>query len=187
MALVAVDAGADAIGFVLSDSPRRIAAEQAAEIAAVLPALVARVAVFRRTDEPGLAEALTVFDPDWVQAEGDGAALPEPFRRRHLPVLRAWAPGRATSPFFLMEGRKSGEGVRADWGQAAAAARQGRMILAGGLDPANVGEAIRQVRPWGVDVSSGVESARGVKDEALIREFLAAVRREEQRDERNEL
>jgi phosphoribosylanthranilate isomerase len=77
---------------------------------------------------------------------------------------------------FVYEGSSSGRGERVDWQIAAAIAKKGRMILAGGLDADNVVEAIERVMPWGVDVSSGVESAPGVKDPDLIHAFVAAVR-----------
>ena len=77
---------------------------------------------------------------------------------------------------FVYEGADSGTGQTVDWSRAAEVAASGRMILAGGLTPGNVGAAIAAVRPWGVDVSSGVESAPGKKDENLIREFIGAVR-----------
>jgi phosphoribosylanthranilate isomerase len=77
---------------------------------------------------------------------------------------------------FLYEGRCSGSGETVEWGLAATLARRGRMILAGGLDAANVGEAIARVRPFGVDVSSAVESAPGKKDPRKIRAFINAAR-----------
>jgi phosphoribosylanthranilate isomerase len=77
---------------------------------------------------------------------------------------------------FVYEGAESGAGETVDWSRAAGIAERGSMILAGGLTPGNVAEAITRVRPWGVDVSSGVESERGVKDSELIRQFIGAVR-----------
>ncbi len=77
---------------------------------------------------------------------------------------------------FVYEGPVSGAGATVDWEAAARLARGGRMILAGGLDAGNVGDAISQARPWGVDVSSGVESAPGIKDREKIRQFINAVR-----------
>jgi phosphoribosylanthranilate isomerase len=80
----------------------------------------------------------------------------------------------------LIEGARSGMGERADWSAAARLARATQLVLAGGLHPANVAEAVRDVRPFGVDVSSGVERERGVKDAALIGEFIRAARAAEQ-------
>jgi phosphoribosylanthranilate isomerase len=76
----------------------------------------------------------------------------------------------------LLEGATSGRGERADWAQARALAARCELVLAGGLDPGNVGEAIRAVGPFGVDVSSGVERSHGVKDPVRIREFIRAAR-----------
>jgi phosphoribosylanthranilate isomerase len=98
-----------------------------------------------------------------------------------LPVLRSGAahPG-PLPPRCLFESPSSGSGERADWTAAVRVARTSQLVLAGGLDPSNVGEAVRAVRPFGVDVSSGVESGRGVKDAARIREFIRAARGAEQ-------
>jgi len=180
IALAAAEAGADALGFVFADSPRRIEPARAAEIAAVVPPFVSRVAVFRRIDASALAAALDVFAADWVQGEGPSGCLPRQLERRFLPVLRDTA-GCALPHSFVLEGSASGVGARADWAAAAAAARSARVVLAGGLHPDNVEEAIRQVRPWAVDVSSGVERTLGKKDPGLIRAFVAAVRRAEVR------
>jgi phosphoribosylanthranilate isomerase len=76
----------------------------------------------------------------------------------------------------LFESGRSGAGERADWSAAAGIARRTALVLAGGLDPGSVAEAVRTVRPFGVDVSSGVERERGVKDAALVREFIRAAR-----------
>ena len=175
----AVAAGADAIGFVFhAGSPRNVSPGRARQLAAAVPAGVRRVAVTLHPGRELVATVLAEFVPDaWQTDAGDFAAfdLPEPVER--WPVLRA---GRAVPeplpPRFLFEGARSGRGEVADWSQAAALARAGELILGGGLDPGNVGEAVRRVRPFGVDVSSGVESAPGCKDPARIRDFVAAVR-----------
>ena len=94
------------------------------------------------------------------------------------PVYRDGAanlPG-VSAATYLFEGPVSGSGETVDWGRAAALSRHGNMILAGGLSPANVAAAIEAVRPFGVDVSSGVESAPGRKDARLIQQFIAAAR-----------
>jgi phosphoribosylanthranilate isomerase len=88
----------------------------------------------------------------------------------------------AAAPQALFEAPVSGAGKQADWGRAAELARTTRLMLAGGLDPANVTAAIRQVAPWGVDVSSGVEVRRGVKDKDKIAAFIEAVRKTENID-----
>jgi phosphoribosylanthranilate isomerase len=82
---------------------------------------------------------------------------------------------------YLYEGAQSGAGETVDWQRAAVLARTGRMVLAGGLTPANVDTAVRVANPWGVDVSSGVESAPGIKDPGRIQEFIGAARAAEQK------
>lgn len=176
--------GVDAVGFVFAASDRRIAPSEARRIAADLPGAVERVAVFRLAPLDEVRRALDVFPADRVQIEPERALLTE-FGPRLLPVLHddgsleARAAGLdPEQPVVLEAAGRGGRGVRPDWTHAAALARQRPVILAGGLDPDNVATAIRTVRPWGVDVSSGVENARGVKSVARIEAFVAAARRE---------
>lgn len=178
----AVAAGADAVGFVFADSPRRISIERAREITRGLPARVIRVAVMRHPTQAEVDEVLAAFAPDWLQTDAADFArldispgiVPLPVFR-DAPMLDAAA--LAAAPRVLFEAPVSGAGQRADWVRAAELARSTRLVLAGGLDPANVAAAIRQVAPWGVDVSSGVEARRGVKDRDKIAAFIKAVRR----------
>lgn len=181
----AVDAGADAVGFVFAESPRRVTPQRARELCAGLSPVVIRVAVMRH---PTAAEWQAVaggFEPDWLQTDaGDFAGLEVPERFGKLRVYRdpaaretGAAPG-SDEP-FLFEAAVSGAGVRADWRRAAGLAQGRKLVLAGGLTPDNVREAIATVRPWGVDVSSGVETKRGVKDPGRIAAFLQAVREAE--------
>jgi hypothetical protein len=120
------------------------------------------------------------FAPDWLQAEAaDFARLDVDDRFGRLPVYRdadVPSPADVAAGPVLYESAVSGEGRRADWTRAAELARSCQLVLAGGLTPDNVGEAIGAVRPWGVDVSSGVESKRGVKDPGRIAAFVQAVR-----------
>lgn len=175
----AVAAGADAVGFVFAPSPREITPKRAAELCATVPASVMRVAVMRHPSAALVSDVLDVFAPDWLQTDAvDFAALELPPSCAALPVLRSGgshateiAPTRV-----LFEGAAGGSGVRADWNEARELAHGRELILAGGLDSANVADAIRAVRPWGVDVSSGVERSRGKKDPVKIREFVARVR-----------
>ena len=171
------EAGADAAGFVFAESVRRVSPEFAARLSARLPAGVLRVAVMLHPEPELWHEVLNVFAPDVLQTDaGDFEYLDVPATMRRWPVYRegdvAVEPMAGES--FVYEGRKSGQGATVDWGAAAAIAGRGRMILAGGLDPSNVAGAIRQVRPWGVDTSSGVESAPGRKDPGRIAAFVAA-------------
>lgn len=181
----AVEAGADAVGFVFAESPRRITAEAAAALAALLPAGVLRVAVTRHPSREEWNEVATTLRPDWLQTdEEDFADLALPPGVSALPVYRD-LPGLdvaalARQKRVLFEAGMSGAGCAPDWQRARELAQRTQLVLAGGLDPDNVGTAIALVRPWGVDVSSGVEAQRGVKDSGKIAAFVAAVRRAEQ-------
>jgi phosphoribosylanthranilate isomerase len=173
----AVAAGADAIGFVFAPSPRQVDVPRALELARELPEKMLRVAVMRHPPA-ALAEAVRRdFRPDWVQTDfADVESLPDG-PGTVVPVLRA---GRERPdplpPRLLFEGPVSGSGEVADWAEAADLAGRTDVILAGGLSPENVASAVVRVRPWGVDVSSGVEASRGVKDPAKIHDFIAAAR-----------
>jgi len=179
----AANAGADAVGFVFHDaSPRNLSLEEARALQRAVPAGVERVAVFMHPGQARLDAVLAAIEPDWVQTDAsDLAELSLPAGQRVLPVLRGAAQRLGSLPSrCLFESSSSGSGERADWIAAVRVARMTELILAGGLDPSNVGEAVRAVRPFGVDVSSGVESSRGVKDAARIREFIRAARAAEQ-------
>lgn len=174
----AAAAGADAVGFVFADSVRRVSPAEAREACQDIPAGLLRVAVMRHPGDDEWQRVLAGFAPDVLQTDvGDFAGLEVPDSVRRWPVFREGdtlaAPGDAV---FVYEGAQSGSGTAVDWQRAAQIARRGRMILAGGLAEDNVAAAIRQVRPWGVDVSSGVESLPGRKDHELIHRFIGAVR-----------
>jgi len=175
----AVAAGADALGFVFAPSPREVTPEQAKALCAEVPPHILRVAVMHHPHKEHWQRVLEVFEPSWLQTDAEDfkwIALPQSCLP--LPVYRdAGAP--ADSDLFdrlLYEGTQSGSGRVADWDEARGLARVAEVILAGGLTADNVADAIRFVRPWGVDVSSGVERERGVKDPAKIHEFVARVR-----------
>jgi phosphoribosylanthranilate isomerase len=175
----AAQAGADAVGFVFhEDSPRNLTIESAAALQSHVPAGIERVAVFLHPSQELVDGVLATIHPDWVQTDAeDLATLRLPARQRVLPVLRSGQSRPALLPKrCLLESARSGAGERADWQEAANMAAMTEVVLAGGLDTGNVAEAVRSVRPFGVDVSSGVESARGVKDVVKIREFIRAAR-----------
>ena len=171
-------AGADAIGFVFAPSVRRVSPAEAAVAAAAAPANVQRVAVFLHPTQAELDEVLAGFTPDIVQTDAaDLAALQVPAGVAVLPVVRAGGSRIGLLPTrCLVEGPRSGTGQVADWAAAADYAARTQVVLAGGLHAGNVGAAVQAVRPWGVDVSSGVESAPGIKDAARIHEFVFAAR-----------
>jgi phosphoribosylanthranilate isomerase len=172
------DAGADIAGFVFAESPRRVSPAQAAELADGLPDGIPRVAVMRHPSADEVDEVLSIFRPAFLQTDlHDFTAFQLLNTTRPLPVLRAGRTLPAKLPrLLLFEGPVSGSGELSDWDAAATLARQTKVVLAGGLSPDNVGEAIRKVRPYGVDVSSGVEAEPGIKDPALIARFVEAVR-----------
>jgi phosphoribosylanthranilate isomerase len=184
----AIHAGADAIGFVFAESPRQVTPKRAAQLCRDVSPAIIRVAVMRNPTLDEWRRVADEFAPDWLQTEaGDFARLDLPEGISRLPVFRD-TPDLDMAAFgreelVLFEAAESGQGVQADWRRAAelvagmGADRQ--LVLAGGLTPENVGAAIATVRPWGVDVSSGVESRRGVKDPERIAAFMAAVREAE--------
>ena len=182
----AVAAGADAVGFVFhAASPRHLAAAEARAIATDVPRGIEKVAVFLHPTQAEIDAAIDAVRPDWVQTDAvDLAALLLPAGQRVLPVYRTDRPlpSQAGLPRrFLLESGRSGAGERADWSEAARLAAAGELVLAGGLDAENIADVIAAVRPFGIDVSSGVESSRGVKDPRAIHEFVRAARAAEAR------
>ena len=176
----AAAAGADALGFVFYEqSPRNLSPEAAAQLAAKVPAHVRRVAVMLHPDRELWLEVASRLQPDVLQTDSDDFSYLDVDQGiEKWPVLREGAvPEDAALPdTFVYEGRRSGRGEKVDWQFAAGLARRGRMILAGGLTTANVAAAISEVAPFGVDVSSAVESRPGVKDVAKIEAFIEAAK-----------
>jgi len=170
-------AGANAIGFVFAESLRRVTPWQAREASRMCPAGIMRVAVMRHPSAEEWRYVLDEFGPDALQTDiEDFADLDIPATVMRWPVIREGSDVPDIPEVFLYEGRTSGSGETVDWSRAARIAAGRRMILAGGLDAHNVARAISEVRPWGVDVSSAVESTPGRKDPELIRRFIGAVR-----------
>ena len=172
----ALAARVDAIGFVFSPSVRRVEPAQAAQLAALARGRVSLIAVTVHPPQQLVDEIVRVFKPDALQTDlqdYDSLRLPDTLAR--LTVLRAGvASGAALPRRMLFEGERSGSGEAADWDAASRLARACELILAGGLNAHNVAQAIRAVRPYGVDVSSGVESAPGRKSAQKIAEFVEA-------------
>lgn len=169
---------ADAIGFVFADSVRRVTTQRANELALPARRKVACVAVTRHPTSALINEILRDFKPDILQTDlADIEKLDLPRELAVLPVLRPGPrPLRELPRRILFEGPVSGSGRTTDWDAAAELAQRLEVILAGGLNPRNVGAAIKQVRPSGVDVSSGVEESPGVKNTQMIEQFVAAAR-----------
>lgn len=177
----AVESGADAIGFVFTESPRRVGAALARALAEEIPDEVLTVGVFKDIAPSAAAELAAESGVRAVQLHGGYPR--EAFT--HFPGLRliratALTPdtdvavGAYGEDMLLLDSPVAGSGER--WDLADLRPPSGDWLLAGGLTPDNVATAIAEARPWGVDVSSGVESSRGVKDPALIRAFVAAAK-----------
>jgi len=184
----AVEAGADAIGFVLYDkSPRHVSIERAAELTRYLPPFVVPVGLFVNADAASIAHAVAVMPALLPQFHGD--ETPEDCRRAARPYLRAarvtpgldlldFAHSYADADGLLLDAHVDGYGGGGkvfDW-SLVPRDLPSRVVLSGGLHCENVTDGILRVRPWAVDVSSGVESAKGIKDAAAIRRFCDAVR-----------
>jgi phosphoribosylanthranilate isomerase len=168
----------DAIGFVFAPSVRRLSTQRATELAAPARHKLPCVAVFRHPSRDEVAEVLREFRPDMLQTDLDDLEkLDLPKELPVLPVLRPGPkPACAIPSRILFEGPVSGSGRITDWDAAAELAQRVELILAGGLNVLNIASAIRHVRPFGVDVSSGVEERPGIKDTAMIEQFVAAAR-----------
>ncbi len=175
--LAAVDAGADAVGFVFADSLRKVTPKTAAKISKMVPGTVRRVAVMLHPSNDEWQTVLRDFRPDVLQTDAeDFDSLDVPAIVERWPVYREGGQPPATDGTYVYEGRKSGKGMSVDWSVAAKLALGGQMMLAGGLHAENVATAVQKVRPYGVDVSSAVESEPGRKDIGLIRKFIRAAR-----------
>ena len=188
-AFAAVEAGADALGFMFYEASRRnISPAAAGEIIRPLPATIARVGVFVNPTAEFVRAAIDTSGIDTLQFHGEEApefcahfGLPflKAFRVKDRSVLAQCAPYRAGAWLLdsFVDGALGGTGVAFDWEVAIEAVKLHRqVILAGGLKVETVADAVRRVRPCGVDVSSGVESAPGKKDHGKIRAFIAAAK-----------
>ncbi len=189
--IVAAQQGADAVGLVFyPPSPRHVSPAQAAAIAAELPPFVTTVGLFVNPAAAEVESVLRALRLDMLQFHGD--ETPEFCGSFGVPYLKAVRvkPGvdlvqyairfRGARGLLLdafVEGKAGGTGESFDWGLIPEALPL-PVILSGGLDPANVSAAIERVRPWAVDVSSGVEASKGIKDAARIAAFMREVRKE---------
>jgi phosphoribosylanthranilate isomerase len=174
----ALEARVDAIGFVFASSPRELGPQSAAALARPARGRLRCVAVTHHPTQSAVDEIVRVFAPDVLQSDApDLARLRLPSALETLAVVRAGGPMPEPLPArILFEGPVSGRGAVSDWSAATGLARRTQLLLAGGLNEANVAAAIAQVQPFGVDVSSGVEERPGVKSPAAIMRFVAAVR-----------
>jgi phosphoribosylanthranilate isomerase len=198
-ALASIEAGADALGFIFAPSKRRITAEKAQEIIAQLPPQIEKIGVFMDQSVDEIIRHVMQVDLTGVQLHGEESPLEiwsylPPARREHLRIIKSFiiheafairlelamkATAEVVNAWLLDSG--AGSGKTFDWEAARKqlAGRQGRFIIAGGLTPENVSEALGLFHPWGVDVVSGVEHEPGRKDSRKMQAFVQAVREAE--------
>ena len=184
-ALLAVALGADALGFVFAPSRRQVTVETVKDIVKRLPREVMTVGVFRDDQPAHVVDVAARIGLHAVQLHGrEPRTEVQWIRERTRFVIQAFAAGdpalasAANSPadVILVDSPDPGSGRVFDWRLAEGAPSGVRVLLAGGLTPHNVADAIALVRPWGVDVSSGVEVAAGSKDPRKLRQFIEAAR-----------
>jgi phosphoribosylanthranilate isomerase len=188
--LQAAALGVDAIGLVFYEkSPRCVAVDQAAEICRRLPALVTRVGLFLNPERARVGQVLDQVGLDLLQFHGtESAEFCRSFERPYIKALGVADNGQLAeqcaaytdAQAILLDshrvGAAGGTGEVFDWSVIPHELRE-RIILAGGLNPGNVAQAIRQVKPYAIDLSSGVESAPGIKDAALMAQLMKEVKR----------
>jgi phosphoribosylanthranilate isomerase len=189
-ALLIARQGADSLGLVFHPkSPRFIGLDAARKIRDAMPPFVTMTALFMDETEEWIGEVLSAINPDCLQFHGQE---PEPdCVRWNKPYIKSISMGSAidveayTRQYFSAQGflfdsnaagRQGGSGDTFDWSKIPSSFDR-PLVLAGGLNPVNVADAVTQVRPWGVDVSSGVEISKGVKDLNLINQFFLEVKR----------
>jgi phosphoribosylanthranilate isomerase len=189
-ARVAADAGADAIGLIFAESPRRVSVERAREIAAALPEGVLKVGVFVDADPGEVLRIAREVGLDYVQLHGDeppealaeirdgGLGVMKALRVRNAEALAAVE--RYEADLFLLDAwsakARGGTGARFDWELAKSLRGRDNIVVSGGLGPENVREAIEYFKPYGVDASSSLEERPGKKSGERVRRFVRAAR-----------
>ncbi len=183
-ALLAVALGADAVGFVFAPSPRRVTVTTAADIVKRLPREILTVGVFRDEAPKRVVEIANTAGLGGVQLHGHEPPDHSQYVRERVPFLIQAFPAGSdavtearsyAADVVMLDAARPGSGEVFDW-QLAEAPDGMRLMLAGGLHAGNVGQAIGQVRPWGVDVATGVEREPGRKDPVKLRAFIAAAK-----------
>jgi phosphoribosylanthranilate isomerase len=181
-ALLAVAMGADAISFVFAPSPRQVAAGHVRDIVRRLPPEILTIGVFRDEAPQRVVDVVQSAGLRGAQLHGHESPDDSRFVKSRVDVvIRAFPAGSESlrhaddwkADIILIDSPSPGSGQVFDWSLAEGAPSGRRIMLAGGLTPDNVADAIARVRPWGVDVSTGVESAPGRKDPRLVRAFVA--------------
>ncbi len=183
--MLAVAVGADAVGFVFAPSLRQIAPQRVADIVKRLPQEVLTVGVFRNESPSRVIQLIHQTGLQAAQLHGhETPKIVQHVKSEVRTVFKAVAAGTSAleradqfgADAILVDAQTPGSGQVFDWGLAEGAPASVPLIMAGGLTPKNVADAIAKVDPWGVDVSSGVERSPGVKDPVLVRKFVAAAR-----------
>lgn len=184
-ALFAVAMGADAVGFIMAPSPRQVAAQHVYDITRRLPPEVLTVGVFKDELPERVVYQAMAAGVKAVQLHGNETPEQTAYVARHFRwVIKVFAAGSSQlaradqwgTDLVMLDSPGGGSGKVFDWTLAGEAPSNVRLILAGGLTPDNVAEAVEIVEPWGVDVASGVEAAPGRKDATLVRRFIANAR-----------
>jgi len=189
-ARAAADLGVDAVGFVLAESPRRVDPNSVKRISLSLPPFVNTVGVFVDEDPEVVTEIVNFCKLDCVQLHGRetpdyckglGLKLLKSIRVKDKSSIEAMAGYMGCIKGFVLDtyvkGKQGGTGKTFDWALAKEAKKYGRVILSGGLTPATIREAIELVRPYGVDVSSGVELSPGIKNHDKMERFVEEIRK----------
>ncbi|PRX28938.1 phosphoribosylanthranilate isomerase [Orenia metallireducens] len=187
-AKVAVEYGADYLGFIFAKSPRKVSPYKVKEIIEQLPEDVKKVGVFANQSLEEIAEVISSCSLDYLQLHGDES--PEYCQEFNIPVIKVF---RVKDESYLEQlkeyqvdkylldtyhpNKLGGVGKTFNWELAKLAKEYGEIIIAGGLNPANVKQAIDSVNPYGVDVSSGVEAQAGIKDKKRLEEFIRRVKK----------
>ncbi|MFH1674642.1 MAG: phosphoribosylanthranilate isomerase [Pseudomonadota bacterium] len=188
-ALLAADLGADALGFIFAESPRQVVPEIAREIISLLPPFVNSVGVFVDEEQESVREIAAYCKLDLVQLHGNessgyckalGLKALKVIRVKDEKSIESMASYRGTVQGFLLDtyvkGLPGGTGKTFNWELAKQAKKYGPVIISGGLTPDNICEAIEKVKPYGVDVNSGVEASPGIKDPDKLKLLFSKAR-----------
>lgn len=186
-ALLSVALGADAVGFVMAPSPRQVTASHVSDIVKRLPTEVMTVGVFRGDDPQRVVEQVLTSGVRAVQLHGQESRKDIEFIRSKLPltIIKALPAGSSQvaradkykADILLLDAPNPGSGQTFDWSLVGQVPAGVKFMIAGGLNPENVADAIRATNPWGVDVVSGVEASPGRKDPRKLREFIKNAQR----------
>jgi phosphoribosylanthranilate isomerase len=184
-ALLCVSFGADAVGFIFAPSARQISVQLAGDIAKRLPPEILTVGVFRDEAPQRVVEKVQLAGLGAAQLHGHESSQETAWVRARLPmVIKAFPAGDRTvsrfsqfgADYLLIDGDNPGSGEVFDWRLAEGVADRTRLIVSGGLRPDNVAQVVAHLRPYGVDVDSGVESAPGRKDPLKVHDFIVKAR-----------